>query len=49
MAGAGVSVAAGIPAFRGDGGIHGEKHNGNTIKDLMSVGVIQACPSNFQS
>jgi hypothetical protein len=45
MAGAGVSVAAGIPPFRGDGGIHVEKLNRNTIKDLMSIGVMQACLS----
>jgi hypothetical protein len=46
MAGAGVSVAAGIPPFRGDGGIHGERLNGNAVKDLMSIGVMKACLFN---
>jgi hypothetical protein len=42
--GAGVSVAAGIPAFRGSGGIYAQKIDDAAIKDLMSINALKVLP-----
>jgi NAD-dependent SIR2 family protein deacetylase len=44
MLGAGVSVSAGMPAFRGTGGIHTQKFNGESIEDLMHINAMAVCP-----
>jgi NAD-dependent SIR2 family protein deacetylase len=39
-----VSVAAGIPAFRGSGGIHAQKMDDVAIRDLMSINALKVPP-----
>lgn len=36
-----MSVAAGIPSFRGSGGIHADKIDGVAVKDLMSINALK--------
>lgn len=39
-----MSVAAGIPSFRGSGGIHTQKMDDVAIKDLMSINALKVPP-----